>query len=85
MSGDDTACTISLEEWTKLMNSARVRERDLNELVMNYLVSEGYRDAAEAFAEESGAPGTFVQNLKIQKFVSGWKQMAGERERARRD
>lgn len=28
--------------------------RDLNQLVMNYLVVEGYRDAAEQFSLESG-------------------------------
>ncbi len=29
--------------------------RDLNSLVMNYLVIEGYKDAAEKFQQESGA------------------------------
>lgn len=30
-------------------------QRDLNKLVMNYLVIEGYKEAAERFQQESGA------------------------------
>ncbi|KAG1441572.1 hypothetical protein G6F56_011418 [Rhizopus delemar] len=33
--------------------------RDLNQVVMNYLVVEGYRDAAEQFSFESGLEPTF--------------------------
>lgn len=29
--------------------------RDLNKLIMNYLIIEGYKDAAEKFSQESGA------------------------------
>jgi glucose-induced degradation protein 8 len=29
--------------------------RDLNKLVMNYLVIEGYKEAAEKFQQETGA------------------------------
>ncbi|KAJ3403249.1 phosphatidylserine decarboxylase [Chytriomyces confervae] len=32
----------------------RMGTRDLNKLIMNYLVIEGYKDAVEKFAEESG-------------------------------
>lgn len=31
------------------------RHRDLNKLIMNYLIIEGYKDAAEKFSHESGA------------------------------
>ncbi|KAG2232213.1 hypothetical protein INT48_003903 [Thamnidium elegans] len=39
--------------------------RDLNQLVMNYLVVEGYKDAAEQFSSESGlAPTVDLQSIQ---------------------
>lgn len=39
--------------------------RDLNQLVMNYLVVEGYKDAAEQFSTESGlAPTVDLQSIQ---------------------
>jgi hypothetical protein len=32
----------------------KINKQDLNKLVMNYLVIEGYKDAAEKFAHETG-------------------------------
>ncbi|CAM9444119.1 unnamed protein product [Scytosiphon promiscuus] len=40
--------------WDLRMKQCEVSKGDLNELVMNYLIVEGYRDAAEHFVEESG-------------------------------
>ena len=37
------------------MNKVIVRKEDMNRLVMNYLVTEGYADAARQFSIESGA------------------------------
>lgn len=40
-------------------------DRDLNQLVMNYLVVEGYKDAAEQFSSESGlAPTVDLQSIQ---------------------
>ncbi|KAJ2158478.1 hypothetical protein GGF46_003736 [Coemansia sp. RSA 552] len=47
--------TISLEEWEGKMAEVPVaKSSDLNQLIMNYLIIEGYKDAAEKFSEESG-------------------------------
>ncbi|KAJ1900677.1 hypothetical protein LPJ66_001304 [Kickxella alabastrina] len=46
--------TISLEEWEGKMAEVPIAKSDLNQLIMNYLVIEGYKDAAEKFSEESG-------------------------------
>ncbi|KAI8616883.1 CTLH/CRA C-terminal to lish motif domain-containing protein [Chytriomyces sp. MP71] len=46
--------TISKDEWEKRLAEVKLNKRDLNRLVMDYLVIEGYKDAVEKFAEESG-------------------------------
>ncbi|KAI8580411.1 hypothetical protein K450DRAFT_173625 [Umbelopsis ramanniana AG] len=46
--------TISKEEWEKKLADVKINKQDLNKLVMNYLVVEGYKDAAEQFSIESG-------------------------------
>ncbi|KAI9331437.1 CTLH/CRA C-terminal to lish motif domain-containing protein [Zopfochytrium polystomum] len=45
---------ILREEWEKRLADVKVSKRDLNSLIMNYLVIEGFKDAAEKFAVESG-------------------------------
>ncbi|KAJ2500088.1 hypothetical protein GGH95_000947 [Coemansia sp. RSA 1836] len=45
---------ISLEEWEGKMAEVPIAKSDLNQLIMNYLIIEGYKDAAEKFSEESG-------------------------------
>ncbi|EGF83232.1 hypothetical protein BATDEDRAFT_85821 [Batrachochytrium dendrobatidis JAM81] len=45
---------ISREEWEKKLSDVKSSKNDLNRLVMNYLVIEGYKDAAEKFSVESG-------------------------------
>ncbi|KAF4363839.1 hypothetical protein F8388_000504 [Cannabis sativa] len=42
------------EMWEKKLNDVRIRKEDMNRLVMNFLVTEGYVDAAEKFRAESG-------------------------------
>ncbi|PIA14214.1 hypothetical protein COEREDRAFT_82890 [Coemansia reversa NRRL 1564] len=46
--------TISMEEWESKMSEVPIAKGDLNQLVMNYLIIEGYKDAAQKFSEESG-------------------------------
>ncbi|KAJ2783433.1 hypothetical protein H4R18_001698 [Coemansia javaensis] len=46
--------TIGLEEWEAKMAEVPIAKSDLNQLIMNYLIIEGYKDAAEKFSEESG-------------------------------
>jgi len=56
---------ISKEEWEKKLREVKLKKashqnslnygcRDLNKLVMDYLIAEGYQDAAEKFQHESG-------------------------------
>lgn len=45
---------ITREEWEKKLNDVKIRKEDMNKLVMNFLVTEGYVDAAEKFQKESG-------------------------------
>ncbi|KAG0201807.1 Glucose-induced degradation complex subunit [Mortierella sp. GBA30] len=46
---------ISREEWNARLSEVQVDREDLNKLIMNYLIIEGYKDAAEKFSQESGA------------------------------
>ncbi|KAF9372148.1 hypothetical protein CPB97_001425 [Podila verticillata] len=47
--------TISRDEWSAKLAEVQVDREDLNKLIMNYLIIEGYKDAAEKFSHESGA------------------------------
>lgn len=46
--------TIAPEEWQRRLASRVLSRREVNRLLMNYLVVEGYKDAAECFAREAG-------------------------------
>lgn len=45
---------IAKEEWEKKLSDVRMRKEDMNKLIMNFLVTEGYVEAAEKFQLESG-------------------------------
>ncbi|KAG6385335.1 hypothetical protein SASPL_154168 [Salvia splendens] len=45
---------ITRVEWEKKLNDVKVRRDDMNKLVMNFLVTEGYVEVAEKFRLESG-------------------------------
>jgi hypothetical protein len=45
---------ITKEEWEKKLSEVKIRKEDMNKLVMNFLVTEGYVEAAEKFQMESG-------------------------------
>ncbi|KAF8905492.1 lish motif-containing protein [Gymnopilus junonius] len=44
---------IRKEEWEKRLHDVQVTKTDLNRLVMDYLVIEGYKSAAEEFSQEA--------------------------------
>ncbi|PWZ02704.1 hypothetical protein BCV70DRAFT_4865 [Testicularia cyperi] len=46
--------TLRKSEWERQLNSINVLKDDLNRLIMDYLVIEGYKDAADSFSKESG-------------------------------
>ncbi|KAG0224889.1 hypothetical protein BGW41_004918 [Actinomortierella wolfii] len=56
MAGMSTAKKVfAKEEWEAQLAKINVDRDDLNKLIMNYLIIEGYKDAAEKFSQESGA------------------------------
>jgi hypothetical protein len=55
--------SISTEKWVEELNKLRVSRQDMNKLVLNYLIIEGYKDAAEKFIKETGIKGNYLNNL----------------------
>ncbi|KAE9599292.1 hypothetical protein Lal_00044072 [Lupinus albus] len=45
---------MTREEWEKKLTDVKIRKKDMNNMVMNFLVTEGFVDAAEKFMKESG-------------------------------
>ncbi|KAH7545948.1 hypothetical protein FEM48_Zijuj01G0148200 [Ziziphus jujuba var. spinosa] len=65
---------ITREEWEKKLNDVKIRKEDMNKLVMNFLVTEGYVDAAEKFRLESGTEpdidlATITDRMAVKKAV----------------
>jgi len=54
MSYNDRADGCTREEWQKKLESFELKQVDVNKLVMNYLITEGFKEAAEKFQMESG-------------------------------
>lgn len=55
---------VSVAEWEKKLAAVKIRKEDLNALVMNFLVTEGYVQAAQTFQKESGtAPGVDLGSI----------------------
>lgn len=61
---------ITREEWEKKLNAVKLRKEDMNTLVMNFLVTEGYVEAAEKFQRESGTK-RILFVIPVLSFVSG--------------
>lgn len=66
--------TISGEAWETKLAAVKVAKDDMNRLVMNFLVTEGYVDAARMFEVESGTtPGvqlsSILDRMEIRKAV----------------
>ncbi|XP_022036005.1 protein GID8 homolog isoform X1 [Helianthus annuus] len=65
---------ITREEWEKKLNDVKIQKEDMNKLVMNFLVTEGYVDAAEKFRMESGTEpdidlATITDRMAVKKAV----------------
>lgn len=54
MSLNDKGDGISREEWQSRLETFPFKQDDINKLIMNYLVTEGFKEAAEKFQAESG-------------------------------
>eukprot|EP00184_Porphyridium_aerugineum_P006270 CAMPEP_0184700550 /NCGR_PEP_ID=MMETSP0313-20130426/14250_1 /TAXON_ID=2792 /ORGANISM="Porphyridium aerugineum, Strain SAG 1380-2" /LENGTH=233 /DNA_ID=CAMNT_0027160273 /DNA_START=10 /DNA_END=711 /DNA_ORIENTATION=+ len=60
---DDTS-TFTKAQWEDMVYNTPVDKTDMNKLIMNYLIIEGYKDAAEKFAEECRLePGVDLQTI----------------------
>jgi len=53
-SGQDSLSAENKDMWMSELNSQHVSRADMNTLIMNYLVTEGFKEAAEKFSAESG-------------------------------
>ncbi|ESQ29333.1 hypothetical protein EUTSA_v10023660mg [Eutrema salsugineum] len=65
---------ITREGWEKKLNAVKLRKEDMNTLVMNFLVTEGYVEAAEKFQRESGTKpeidlATITDRMAVKKAV----------------
>jgi len=70
---DDQTCT---QKWLDKIDQVQIPRLEVNKLIMNYLVTEGFKDAAEKFQLESGTePGvdlqTLDQRIKILEAIQG--------------
>ncbi|ODN06316.1 Glucose-induced degradation protein 8 [Orchesella cincta] len=75
-SKDDMAS--SKEKWMEKIEAVQIPRSEINKLIMNYLVTEGFKDAAEKFQDESGTePGvdltTLDQRIKILESIQDGK------------
>lgn len=50
----DISSVSSKEEWIRLLDSKELNRTNMNKLIMNYLVTEGFKEAAEKIQQESG-------------------------------
>lgn len=62
MGSNDKTDGISKEEWQSRLESFPFKQDDINKLIMNYLVTEGFKEAAEKFQAESGVVPTVDLN-----------------------
>ncbi|KAJ5073473.1 hypothetical protein M0811_08590 [Anaeramoeba ignava] len=44
---------FKIDEWERMLDDVKIEEEDLNRLVMNYLVVEGFKEAAIEFQKET--------------------------------
>eukprot|EP00271_Cylindrocystis_brebissonii_P008236 TRINITY_DN22263_c0_g1_i1.p1 TRINITY_DN22263_c0_g1~~TRINITY_DN22263_c0_g1_i1.p1 ORF type:complete len:250 (+),score=56.13 TRINITY_DN22263_c0_g1_i1:298-1047(+) len=69
-----TKSVIPLDEWERRLSEIVIHKPDMNKLVMNFLVTEGYVDAAQRFQAESGTPpeidlGTITERMAVRTAV----------------
>jgi hypothetical protein len=67
---------ITPDEWRRRLDSTRLSRGEVNQLLMNYLVIEGFRGAAERFSEEArvpvpGALGAIEERMRIRRAIEG--------------
>jgi len=53
---------VSMQSWMESLQTLHVTRAEMNHLVMNYLVTEGFKEAADKFHTESGVRAKFDQD-----------------------
>ena len=53
MAEKDKKKTISTQEWQRSLAQVKVSKQNLNKLILNYFIIEGFKNAAEKFAIEA--------------------------------
>ncbi|KAJ4901985.1 LisH and RanBPM domains containing protein [Raphanus sativus] len=71
---DQDMKVITRDEWEKKLNAVKLRKEDMNTLVMNFLVTEGFVEAADKFQRESGTKpeidlATITDRMAVKKAV----------------
>ncbi|XP_037048210.1 glucose-induced degradation protein 8 homolog [Bradysia coprophila] len=61
MSFNDKSDNTS-KEWQSRLENFKFKQADMNKLIMNYLVTEGFKEAAEKFQSEAGVEPTVELN-----------------------
>ncbi|XP_062396844.1 glucose-induced degradation protein 8-B homolog isoform X2 [Sardina pilchardus] len=74
MSYADKPDDMTREEWMEKINNVHIQRADMNKLIMNYLVTEGFKEAAEKFRMESGIEPTLDldsldERIKIREMI----------------
>ena len=57
MNSAQSKTRISIDEWEEQLKKISPCRLSMNKLIMNYLVVEGYKNAAQKFEKESGIKG----------------------------
>ncbi|GJN08539.1 hypothetical protein PR202_ga26473 [Eleusine coracana subsp. coracana] len=76
---------VTRDVWERKLRDVKIRKEDMNRLVMNFLVTEGYVDAADKFRVESGTQpdidlATITDRMEVKRAVqSGNVQEAIEK------
>ncbi|CAG8433350.1 1559_t:CDS:2 [Diversispora eburnea] len=61
---------VTTDEWNKKLSDVKIDKADLNKLIMNYFVIEGYKDAAETFSQECGlSPSIDVDSIQDRMYI----------------
>ena len=53
---DKVQTVITPSQWNEALSCIEISRSEMNNLIMNYLVIEGYKDVAEEFSKDSGTP-----------------------------
>jgi hypothetical protein len=60
---------IGYDKWNEEINKLRVNRQDMNKIVLNYLIIEGYRDAVEKFIKETGVEGKLNNEIIFNIYI----------------